>query len=464
MEQPLNICPQITYAIQLLSTGDNQDKAIGIIESVISDYDTKQYPNFSTGLAGIGAGIQYAINQQMIEAVADEVFVEIDEILFLSVCFRNHYDLSHAKGLTGLASYFFYRLEDKYASDNNICTLTSKSALLSILDILSARVGLNGYSYPLFKKIAKLSDEEVKDIKAFIRHFFQYNICNTQAELLQNRMIENMYYKENASCISANKNLDDLTILIPVRIDSTQRLENLYTMIEFYTSRTNARFILLEAGETQLVNITHYNHVEYIFCKDNNRIFHHTHYRNEMIKRAGTPIVAIWDIDIVVPLDQLYVAAEAIRKYGNVLSYPFDGCCYSIPEELSSKYRENPDIRLLENKHPVLSTMFGMLTVGGVFLANRKQYMRAGMENENFVGWGPEDAERLKRITILNLPVFRVPGSIYHLWHPRKENSCFANQEQNLKAKKELIRICRMNSPDLQNEINTWHWLDNHNQ
>lgn len=265
MEQPLNICPQITYAIQLLSTGDNQDKAIGIIESVISDYDTKQYPNFSTGLAGIGAGIQY--------------------------------------------------------------------------------------------------------------------ICNTQAELLQNRMIENMYYKENASCISANKNLDDLTILIPVRIDSTQRLENLYTMIEFYTSRTNARFILLEAGETQLVNITHYNHVEYIFCKDNNRIFHHTHYRNEMIKRAGTPIVAIWDIDIVVPLDQLYVAAEAIRKYGNVLSYPFDGCCYSIPEELSSKYRENPDIRLLENKHPVLSTMFGMLTVGGVFLANRKQYMRAGISS-----------------------------------------------------------------------------------
>ena len=47
-----------------------------------------------------------------------------------------HTDLTHATGLMGIASYFFGRLEDPNASDNNLSTLTSKSVLLSIFYIL----------------------------------------------------------------------------------------------------------------------------------------------------------------------------------------------------------------------------------------------------------------------------------------------------------------------------------------
>ena len=36
-------------------------------------------------------------------------------------------------------------------------------------------------------------------------------------------------------------------------------------------------------------------------------------------------------------------------------------------------------------------------SVGGAFLVNRVSYMEAGMENERFYGWGPEDVERVVR-------------------------------------------------------------------
>lgn len=85
--------------------------------------------------------------------------------------------------------------------------------------------------------------------------------------------------------------------------------------------------------------------------------------------------------------------------------------------------------------------------------------MQVGMENEYFVGWGPEDVERLKRLTLLDIPVSRVSGCIYHLYHPRELNSGYVNQSRSLTLKKELLRICRMDRSDLFREIATWKWL-----
>ena len=37
--------------------------------------------------------------------------------------------------------------------------------------------------------------------------------------------------------------------------------------------------------------------------------------------------------------------------------------------------------------------------------------------NEHFYGWGPEDAERVRRMEILGYPVgVNTEGPLYHLW------------------------------------------------
>ena len=463
MEITQNIHPDILFAIQLLSKDRcvNMDEAILIIEKTVYDYDLNAYPDFSTGLAGIGYGIQYLICSGLIDEIADEVLSECDQYLFSAVCFRMHSDLTHATGLMGIASYFLGRLEDLHASDGNLSTVTSKSVLLSILDILLIRLGVEGYTSSEIREQSPISTIEKHDIKLFIQHFLQYNICNELALKLWDRM-EQKYVLPARKCEnSICTDMGDVTIVIPIRVDSSIRIANLVTIIRLYSDLENIHFIIREADNLQRLHIEESERIDYSFCRDNNPVFHHTHYRNEMIKLAKTPIVIVWDVDVLVPEEQLYKAVNDIRNRHAVLSYPYDGICYSLSSDISNNFRDTLDWGTLLSEKEKYLTMFGQLTVGGIFVVNREKYIQAGMENESFIGWGPEDIERLKRLTILNLPVSRVAGCIYHLYHPRKLNSGYVGQSQNLSAKKELLRICRMSMVDLLKEIAGWSWAVN---
>lgn len=463
MEIPQNIHPDILFAIQLLSEDRcvNMDEAVLIIEKTVYDYDLNAYPDFSTGLAGIGYGIQYLICSGLIDEIADEVLWECDQYLFSAVCFRMHSDLTHATGLMGIASYFLGRLEDLHASDGNLSTVTSKSVLLSILDILLIRLGVEGYASSEIREQSPISTIEKHDIKLFIQHFLQHNICNELALKLWDRM-EQKYVLPARKCEnSICTDMRDVTIVIPIRVDSSIRIANLETIIRLYSDLENIHFIIREADNLQRLHMEESERIDYSFCRDNNPVFHHTHYRNEMIKQAKTPIVIVWDVDVLVPKEQLYKAVNDIRNRHAILSYPYDGICYSLSSDISNNFRDTLDWGTLLSEKEKYLTMFGQLTVGGIFVVNREKYIQAGMENESFIGWGPEDIERLKRLTILNLPVSRVAGCIYHLYHTRKLNSGYVGQSQNLSAKKELLRICRMSMVDLLKEIAGWSWAVN---
>lgn len=461
MEIPQNIHPEILSAIRLLSEDGNvnMDKAVSIIENAVYNYDLSIYPDFSTGLAGIGYGIQYLIYTGLIEESADEILEEFDQYLFSAVCFRMHTDLTHATGLMGIASYFFGRLEDRDASDDNLNTVRNKSVLLSILDLLLIRLGLEGYVSTEIKELPEISMLEMHDIKSFIQYFLHYNICNELALKLKNRIEQNHVLPENVCKNSMNTDMSDVTIVMAIRVDSDIRIENLKTIIRLYSTLENIYIIIGEADHDQHLYIEENERISYSFYMDNNPVFHFTYYRNTLIKRAKTPIVIVWDVDILVPKEQLYRAVNEVRNHNAVLSYPYDCICYALPSDISDNFRKELDWGALLSEKEKFPTMFGQLTVGGIFVVDREKYIQAGLENEYFIGWGPEDIERLKRLTILGLPVLRIEGCIYHLFHPRKLNSGFLDQSQNIYAKKELLRICGMSKADLFKEISTWLWV-----
>lgn len=461
MEAPLNIHPNMLSAIRLLSEDRvaNIDKAVSIIEETVCNTDLSKYQDYSTGLAGIGYGIQYLICSGLIEANADDILAECDQYLFSEVYFGVHTDFSCATGLMGIASYFFGRLEDPNASDDNLSTITCKFVLLSILDIILARFGINGYSSSEISKQFSVSILEKHDIELFIQNFLYYELCNELALKLKYRIEKNHVLPTRRLEDSSKTDMSDVTIVIPIRVDSNTRIANLRTIIRLYSILENIHFIVIEADSFQHIHIKEDEQIEYLFYLDNNPVFHHTYYRNEMIKHAKTPIVIVWDVDILVPQDQIYQAVNDVRRQYAILSYPYEGICYSLSSDISELFRNTLDWRILFSERDSFKTMFGQLTVGGIFVINRKKYMEVGMENEYFVGWGPEDIERLKRLTILDLPISRIKGCIYHLNHPRMQNSNYLNQSQNLSAKKELLRICRMNKEDLLNEIVGWPWI-----
>jgi len=98
--------------------------------------------------------------------------------------------------------------------------------------------------------------------------------------------------------------------------------------------------------------------------------------------------------------------------------------------------------------------MYGDLSVGGIFIVDRDKYLLAGGENEYFLGWGPEDFERVKCAEILYpQPIYRAKGGLYHLWHPRYINSWYADLQYEIDGKKEALKVCGMSTEALRNYI-----------
>jgi len=237
--------------------------------------------------------------------------------------------------------------------------------------------------------------------------------------------------------------LTDVTFLVPLRIDSPERRENADTLIKYTFRHFNTFFIVLEADATR----KYFPEYEpegfhYEFIEDANEVFHRTRWINRLISMATTPYVAVWDADGIAPTEQIILAVERLRTGQAVMSLPYDGKFYSCDKISCDLFKRILDIEILMKRIPVMRLMHGYHSVGGAYLVNKEKYLLAGGENENFYGWGPEDTERVKRMEILNLPVYFSLGPLFHLRHPMGKNSWFANAETERKNRCELLRTC----------------------
>ena len=252
------------------------------------------------------------------------------------------------------------------------------------------------------------------------------------------------------------ENLTDVTFIFPVRIDSQERLNNLFATYSYLSNHFSTNFIICEAATSPTP------HLEklpgYFFVKDDQTVFYYTYYLNKMIKMCNTPIVGIWDVDALAPVNQICEAVNAIRKMNFCMAWPYDGIFYKITKEDSNVFMDQQNIDVIINNTRFYYKMFGKHSVGGAFFVKKTDYMSIGLENENIYGWGPEDIERFKRATILEVPIYRVKGNLYHLYHPRYQNSVYSDQERQLKNINELLRICRFSKEELQKEIESWNW------
>ena len=254
-------------------------------------------------------------------------------------------------------------------------------------------------------------------------------------------------------------NLKDITFCIPVRVESEYRKRNLFTLLEYLNKEIETNFIILEADEERKINLpTKFSEIDYVFVQDYDSIFHRTKYINQMLNRSKTPYVAIWDTDAIAPIEQIIKAYHSLLHKGTTLVYPFSGTFYEIDEELSDLFCINPDIHILHNPFMPKSLLNGYYSVGGAYMINKEKYQKAGGENQNFYGWGPEDSERIARMQILEEKTERIDGPLYHLFHTRGHNSSYANIDTSINTKHEFCKICEMIPSELKEYIKTWEW------
>ena len=79
----------------------------------------------------------------------------------------------------------------------------------------------------------------------------------------------------------------------------------------------------------------------YSYVYDESAVYHKTVYVNSLLKQATTPVVAIWDADIIFPLSQLELSAQAIMEQDYALSIPYNGVVKMLSDKQSKAFEQS---------------------------------------------------------------------------------------------------------------------------
>lgn len=250
-------------------------------------------------------------------------------------------------------------------------------------------------------------------------------------------------------------NIMDFTFIIPLRIDSVNRLENTLVSIDFIQANFDTQIGVLEASgrNTGLLNKLLPEGINYVFIEDMDSILHRTKYINQLVKSATTEFIIVWDTDVIIPIDQLIQSVDLLRKRELDFVTPFKNKFLDTSEVLRDLYIQTRDISVLKMHQLKMKALYNPNPVGGAFLAHRQTYIDAGMENERLYGWGREDGERVNRWKILGYRHNHVEGVLYHLSHERGINSKFHSPNQDMRKITELNRQYVMSKEELWKEI-----------
>jgi GR25 family glycosyltransferase involved in LPS biosynthesis len=254
--------------------------------------------------------------------------------------------------------------------------------------------------------------------------------------------------------------LRDVTFTIPVKIDHPDRKENLFLLLSFLRHHFDTNIIVFESflpGEERQLDANFGDIDQLVFVKS--EIFHRTSLLNVMATFAKTPFIANWDADILVDPKQIVAAVEALRKGKADGVYPYDGKFLRVDRKHYQETLNKLSVDHLVNlRYPRLQ--HEQKSFGGAILWNKKSFIAGGMENENFISYGPEDYERAHRFPKLGFKVGRIGGPLYHMnhWIGPDSSSIHPDFHKNVK---EFEKIKSMDAPTLRQYVKSWPWVEN---
>ena len=232
------------------------------------------------------------------------------------------------------------------------------------------------------------------------------------------------------------RDLTKATFIIPIRIESSDRLRNVITTTAFLLENFDTNILIKEVDSESVfkrdalpilndildvdINIKH------IFEKSEDSLFHRQRVLNEMIMETNTEVVVNYDCDVILPLESYDLAYRGIIEKIYDVVYPYGQGTYQYQvhatDDIVSHFLQTSDFDYLEKHSNIHASDFGW-----VQFFNRDVYIKGGMENENFRAYAPEDKERFYRYTTLGYNVGRINNYVYHLEHSRGQNSWFTN-------------------------------------
>jgi len=230
------------------------------------------------------------------------------------------------------------------------------------------------------------------------------------------------------------KDLSNLTFIIPLKVEHSDRYRNARTVLGFINEHMMTNIFIYEVCENGVSKLDFIEDLKNLNIKHwkekDEGTFHRTKYLNIMLDEVETPVVANYDIDVVIPYEFYKLSVDAIISGESDVIYPY-------------KFGWGGQRRVLENFDYDAFAKNGFDTnyidvtgpfsdydseYGHCIFFNTDIYKKHGAENEYFISYGPEDKERGERFKKMGFKVNWISNCIiYHFEHYRGADSSNAN-------------------------------------
>lgn len=232
-----------------------------------------------------------------------------------------------------------------------------------------------------------------------------------------------------------------LSIIIPIKLDSEDRKNNLVDLLKYLVSYNFKKEIILveqifnnnKNDYSFLKNISN-KFYKIVTCNFNYDYFHKTKLINIGIENSIYENICIQDCDCLITEKQFLQGLSLLNELKTAVK-PFNSYLINIPKnddlafsKIKKDFLTETQLNLeLINLNFDKLKQFNLISPnppGGCLLLNKNFIKDIGKYNENFKAYGPEDAEILYRIKKLLYNVGEVDGLIFHLEHDRTQDSC----------------------------------------
>jgi len=245
----------------------------------------------------------------------------------------------------------------------------------------------------------------------------------------------------------ANRKLldfSDLTILILVRLDSIERLENLFAVCRYLLSNVEANIWVSEYAwyNNGMLEKLLDEKIRYSFQECYDPVFYRNRYQNQLVRTITTPFVALWDADVIIPVTQLEKGVEILRKGDADLVNPYQEPMVDAISNLKSLFLQRGCTDIVSQNSKIPETQDLNTLFSGVILANRKAYLSSDLNNENFNDWDMGSNPQHYRWDNLNLKMQSISGNMFRLDHGSRRSLGKLILHYNTPEMTE--RLCRM--------------------
>lgn len=227
----------------------------------------------------------------------------------------------------------------------------------------------------------------------------------------------------------------DLTFIIPIQIETSDRLRNVISSVSYLLEHIPAKVLVKEVSShpnfeekalPEIKNRVDIENLKYLYEKTENPWFCKSKVLNDLIIASDTSILANYDADVILPIDSYFQAYELIAQGLYDVIYPYQSGVYQWKSEYNpeiySEFMKTLSLSTLDKNKTLYNS-----TIGWSQFIRKEIYIDSFMMNENFISWGCEDDEFYYRMSVLGRKIGRVNNYAYHLEHSRTQNSWFNN-------------------------------------